>query len=91
MQTKFDNFKAFVTQHIPNHPINWVLAPMDLNTFLHLIASQLASHPTVGDQKIHHRVLGKLCINPADFDVAALDRFELYCDYFSQAVMVHAK
>ena len=91
MEAKFTNFKAFVAQHIPNHPVNWALAAMDLNTFLCLIATQLASHPTAGGQKIHLRVLSKLCIDPAAFDASALDRFELYCDYFSEAVAVHAK
>ena len=90
MQTKFDNFKAFVAQHVPNHPVNWALSMMELSQFLSLIAFQLAAHST-DSGPIHLRVLSKLSIDPAAFEPAALSRFELYCEYFTQALAVHAK
>jgi hypothetical protein len=85
MQIKFDNFKRFLAEAVPQGSI-WLslMASVLLDTFLCSIYERAEAELGWTIEQITNKVLVQAGLQRGDFTPAQIEKFSLYCKYFLQ-------
>jgi hypothetical protein len=85
VQIKFDNFKRFLAEAVPQGSI-WLslMASVSLDTFLCGIYERAEAEPGLIIGQITDKILVQAGLQRGDFTPAQIEKFSLYCEYFLQ-------
>lgn len=89
MEQIFKNFKAFVAEHLPFHPVNFILQPMNLDTFVMFLIQQKSHIVDIREpKKVAEVIIKKLELNPSNFQHETHDKFQRYIEYFLTKILM---